>query len=112
MHGITNTAAGRAAGDADLRARQRRDRRQSQLGLIGIGALIGLVIVAIDEILRRTAERQFPPLAVALGIYLPMAVTFMVVVGAFAGKALQRLGGGRREPRRRETAGHPARVGH
>jgi putative OPT family oligopeptide transporter len=56
-------------------------------GLIGIGALIGLGIVAIDEILRRTANRQFPPLAVALGIYLPMAVTFMVVVGAFAGKA-------------------------
>lgn len=56
-------------------------------GLIGIGALIGLGIVAIDEILRRTANRQFPPLAVALGIYLPMSVTLMVVVGAFAGKA-------------------------
>jgi putative OPT family oligopeptide transporter len=55
--------------------------------LIGYGALIGLVIVAIDETLRRTARRQFPPLAVALGIYLPMSVTFMVVVGAFAGKA-------------------------
>jgi putative OPT family oligopeptide transporter len=55
--------------------------------LIGWGALIGLVIVAIDEILRHTVRRQFPPLAVALGIYLPMAVTFMVVVGAFIGKA-------------------------
>jgi putative OPT family oligopeptide transporter len=55
-------------------------------GLIGIGALIGLGIVAIDEIARRRG-RQFPPLAVALGIYLPMGVTFMVVVGAFAGKA-------------------------
>jgi putative OPT family oligopeptide transporter len=54
--------------------------------LIGIGALIGLAIVAIDETLRRTVRRQFPPLAVALGIYLPMAVTFMVVVGAVAGK--------------------------
>ncbi|HEY0396432.1 MAG TPA: oligopeptide transporter, OPT family [Candidatus Elarobacter sp.] len=58
-----------------------------QWNLIGIGALIGLGIVAIDEILRRTGKRQFPPLAVALGIYLPMAVTFMVVVGAFAAKA-------------------------
>jgi putative OPT family oligopeptide transporter len=56
-------------------------------GLIGIGALIGLGIVAIDEALRRTGKRQFPPLAVALGIYLPMGVTFMVVVGAFAAKA-------------------------
>jgi putative OPT family oligopeptide transporter len=53
---------------------------------IGIGALIGLVIVAIDETLRRTVRRQFPPLAVALGIYLPMAVTAMVVIGAVAGK--------------------------
>jgi len=53
--------------------------------LIAWGAGIGLVIVAIDEILRRTG-RQFPPLAVALGIYLPMSVTFMVVVGSFIGK--------------------------
>ena len=54
--------------------------------LIGWGAVIGLVVVAIDEVLRRTSGRQFPPLAVALGIYLPMSVTFMVVVGAFIGK--------------------------
>jgi len=53
---------------------------------IEIGAGLGLVIVAIDELLRRTGRGQFPPLAVALGIYLPMSVTFMVVVGAFAGK--------------------------
>jgi putative OPT family oligopeptide transporter len=55
--------------------------------LIGFGALVGVVIVIIDEVLRRTAKKQFPPLAVALGIYLPMAVTAMVVVGAFAGRA-------------------------
>jgi putative OPT family oligopeptide transporter len=55
-------------------------------GYIRTGALIGLGIVAIDEILRRTKRGQFPPLAVALGIYLPMSVTFMVVVGAFIGK--------------------------
>ncbi len=64
--------------------------------LIGIGALIGLGIVAIDETLRRTVRRQFPPLAVALGIYLPMSVTFMVVVGAFAGKAYDRWASTRR----------------
>jgi putative OPT family oligopeptide transporter len=64
-------------------------------GLIGIGALIGLGIVAIDEIARRSG-RQFPPLAVALGIYLPMGVTFMVVVGAFAGKVYNEWVSGRR----------------
>ena len=53
---------------------------------IEIGAGLGLVIVAIDELLRRSGRGQFPPLAVALGIYLPMSVTFMVVVGAFTGK--------------------------
>jgi uncharacterized oligopeptide transporter (OPT) family protein len=45
-----------------------------------------VVVVAIDETLRRTVRQQFPPLAVALGIYLPMAVTIMVVIGAVAGK--------------------------
>jgi putative OPT family oligopeptide transporter len=55
--------------------------------LVGIGGLIGALVVLIDETLRRTARKQFPPLAVALGIYLPMSVTFMVVVGAFLGKA-------------------------
>jgi putative OPT family oligopeptide transporter len=64
-------------------------------GLIGIGALIGLGIVAIDEIARRSG-RQFPPLAVALGIYLPMGVTFMVVIGAFAGKVYNEWVSGRR----------------
>ncbi len=66
-------------------------------GLIGIGALIGLGIVAIDEVARRRG-RQFPPLAVALGIYLPMSVTIMVVVGAFAGKVYNSWVAGRRNP--------------
>ena len=54
--------------------------------LMGIGALVGLGIVIVDELLRKFTRYRFPPLAVALGIYLPMSVTFMVVVGAFAGK--------------------------
>lgn len=58
--------------------------------LIGYGAIIGAIVVAIDETLRRTARRQFPPLAVALGIYLPMSVTLMVVIGAFVGNAYDR----------------------
>jgi putative OPT family oligopeptide transporter len=58
--------------------------------LIAIGAAIGAGIVLIDEVLRRTGALRFPPLAVALGIYLPMSVTFMVVVGAFLGAAYNR----------------------
>jgi len=58
--------------------------------LIGIGALIGLGIVAADEIGRGTRRFRFPPLAVALGIYLPMSVTATVVVGAVIGHVYNR----------------------
>ncbi|MEO6990492.1 MAG: oligopeptide transporter, OPT family [Candidatus Baltobacteraceae bacterium] len=60
---------------------------QLDWNLIGVGALIGLAIVAIDEVLRRGGRWHFPPLAVALGIYLPMSATLFVVLGAFLGKA-------------------------
>jgi putative OPT family oligopeptide transporter len=53
--------------------------------LIGIGALLGLGVVAIDETLRRIGKRRLAPLAVGLGIYLPMSTTLLVVVGAIAG---------------------------
>jgi putative OPT family oligopeptide transporter len=55
-------------------------------GLIQIGALIGAVMIAIDEALRRTTKgAHLSPLAVGLGIYLPTQSTLMVVVGAVAG---------------------------
>ncbi len=54
--------------------------------LIGIGALIGVGIVLLDEILGRTTKHmRVPPLAVGLGIYLPTSSTLMIVVGAVAG---------------------------
>lgn len=54
-------------------------------GLIGIGAVIGVVVIAADEGLRATRRGALPPLAVGMGIYLPMQVTSMVVVGAVLG---------------------------
>jgi putative OPT family oligopeptide transporter len=56
--------------------------------LIGIGAALGAVLVIVDELLVRTSagKRKAPPLAVAMGIYLPMATTMAVVLGAIAGK--------------------------
>jgi len=54
--------------------------------LIEVGALIGLGIVLLDEILARTTKHmRVPPLAVGLGIYLPTSATLMIVVGAVAG---------------------------
>jgi putative OPT family oligopeptide transporter len=86
MHGITSQPL--AAPQATLISALAQGVITGDLpwNFIGIGAFIGLAIVAIDELLRRSSGRQFPPLAVALGIYLPMSVTFMVVVGAFIAK--------------------------
>jgi putative OPT family oligopeptide transporter len=53
--------------------------------LIQYGALIGVVVIAIDEVLTRTGRYRLPPLAVGMGIYLPMALTLLVPVGAFIG---------------------------
>ena len=62
--------------------------------LLGKGALLGVALVVIDEVIKRTrkpgSHAQLPPLAVGLGIYLPMATTLMVVVGAFVGHAWER----------------------
>lgn len=54
--------------------------------LIRIGAMIGVGIILLDEILRRTTKHMHvPPLAVGLGIYLPTQSTLMIVVGAVIG---------------------------
>jgi len=54
--------------------------------LIRIGAMIGVGIILVDEILRRTTKHMHvPPLAVGLGIYLPTQSTLMIVVGAVVG---------------------------
>jgi putative OPT family oligopeptide transporter len=58
--------------------------------LIGSGVLIGVAIIAVDEILRRTTSAHLPPLAVGLGIYLPTSSTLMIVVGAVVGWAYDR----------------------
>ena len=53
--------------------------------LIGWGALIGVVVIVIDEVLRKTKRGGLPPLAVGMGIYLPMALTLLVPLGALLG---------------------------
>lgn len=60
--------------------------------LIGIGAILGVVIIAVDEILVRTTNKKMklPPLAVGIGIYLPMAVTTTVTIGAIIGTVYNR----------------------
>lgn len=56
--------------------------------LIGVGALIGVAVVAVDEVLGRTTRRlRLPPLAVGMGMYLPIALTVMIPIGAAVGRA-------------------------
>jgi putative OPT family oligopeptide transporter len=53
--------------------------------MLGIGAALGAVIVAIDEFLASRKWLRLPPLAVGIGIYLPMSATLPVVIGAVIG---------------------------
>jgi putative OPT family oligopeptide transporter len=57
--------------------------------LIGIGAIVGVVVVGVDEALR-VRRLALPPLAVGLGIYLPASTTAPVVLGAVLGWAYNR----------------------
>ena len=59
-------------------------------GLIAIGAGIGVVVIAIDETLGRAGKLRLPPLAVGMGIYLPMALTLLIPVGAVVGHLYNR----------------------
>jgi putative OPT family oligopeptide transporter len=53
--------------------------------LLGLGALIGIAVIVIDEVLQRSGKKRLHPLGVGMGIYLPMALTFMIVVGTILG---------------------------
>jgi len=67
-------------------------------GYIYIGIGLGVVLVAIDQILKHTTKSLcLPPLAVGMGIYLPPSVQTPLVVGAVLGyflrKHLRSIGG-------------------
>jgi len=53
--------------------------------MIGVGAIVGVGLIVLDAVLNLTKRMSIPPLAVGIGIYLPMSATFAVVVGAVVG---------------------------
>ena len=57
--------------------------------LWGIG--LGFVLILLDEVLRMAKVMRIPPLAVGLGIYLPMASTLFVIIGAVIGHVYEAL---------------------
>jgi putative OPT family oligopeptide transporter len=50
--------------------------------MLGIGALVGVGLILFDAAMGAMGKLRIPPLAVGIGIYLPMSATFAVVVGA------------------------------
>jgi putative OPT family oligopeptide transporter len=58
--------------------------------LIGLGALIGAVVIVIDEVLSRRGRLRLPPLAVGMGMYLPMSLTLLIPIGALLGRFYDR----------------------
>src|SRR5256714_8358201 len=50
--------------------------------MLGIGALVGVGLVILDAVLGAMKKLRIPPLAVGIGIYLPMSATFAVIIGA------------------------------
>lgn len=53
--------------------------------MIGIGGLVGVGLIVANAVLKSTTRASLPPLAVGIGIYLPMSATFAVVVGSVVG---------------------------
>jgi putative OPT family oligopeptide transporter len=66
--------------------------------LIGAGILIGVVGIVVDEVLKSRSRASLPPLAIGMGIYLPMSTTLMIVVGTVAGWAFERRADRTRDP--------------
>jgi putative OPT family oligopeptide transporter len=50
-------------------------------GMIGVGAVVAIVAIIIDEILKKRFGTRLPVLAVGLGIYLPLDSSVPCVIG-------------------------------
>ena len=59
-------------------------------GLIGLGGALGACMILVDELLGRARLPRLPPLAVGMGVYLPMSTTLLIVVGAVGGHLFNR----------------------
>jgi putative OPT family oligopeptide transporter len=92
-----NPAHALAAPQASLISSLAKGVIQGQLDwtLIGVGAALGVGVIALDETLGLFKRPRLAPLAVGLGIYLPMATTLTVIVGAIGGAIFDHRAGKR-----------------
>jgi putative OPT family oligopeptide transporter len=73
--------------------------------MIGIGALVGVGLILLDTLLGAINKLRIPPLAVGIGIYLPMSATFAVVIGAVLSHWYHRRVRSTADPERAERLG-------
>ena len=73
--------------------------------MIGIGAAVGVGLILLDTTLGALKKLRIPPLAVGIGIYLPMSATFAVVIGAVIGHWYDKRARSARNPERAERLG-------
>jgi putative OPT family oligopeptide transporter len=73
--------------------------------MIGIGALVGVGLILLDSLLGALNKLRIPPLAVGIGIYLPMSATFAVVIGAVLSEWYSRRARRSADPDRAERLG-------
>jgi putative OPT family oligopeptide transporter len=73
--------------------------------MIYIGAAIGVAACLVDELFGRLGWLRLPPLAVGIGIYLPITVTLLVVIGAVLGKLYDNWADRTADPERRKRMG-------
>src|SRR4051795_7965661 len=76
-------------------------------GLIRQGAIIGVVAVAVDEGLKAVSGKRLhlPPLAIGMGMYLPLEATLLIPVGAVLGWFYNRWAMGSKSPAFAERMG-------
>jgi putative OPT family oligopeptide transporter len=73
--------------------------------MIGIGAIVGVGLIVLDTVLGALNKLRIPPLAVGIGIYLPMSATFAVVIGSIVGHWYEGRARKSADPERAERLG-------
>lgn len=65
--------------------------------MIELGMGVGVVLIALDEALGAMKKFRLPPLAVGIGVYLPMSVILPTVIGSVIGWFYDRWADGTRD---------------
>jgi putative OPT family oligopeptide transporter len=59
--------------------------------LVGIGVAIGVATIVLDEVSGALGKMRLPPMAVAMGIYLPVTIIIPTVIGTVVGHVWDKM---------------------